>query len=213
MKKVTNLIIIDASSSMQSKAEEVRDGIRDLLKSIRKDLKGKKGEIKNRTIICQFSSPQDFKVLLNASGRRKIKPDAVADSYSPSGWTALYDAIGKGFKLVKPDQDGVFVNIMTDGEENSSQEFNASQIKELIQGAKEKNWGVTFMGTTEEAVQNAQSWGISAGNTMSFMDSGAGITMSNMKRDSARSIYYSAVLDGTVGTASMDSLMEEDEGN
>lgn len=210
MKKITNLIIIDASSSMQSKADEVRDGIRDLLKDIRKDSKKNK-EIKNRTIICQFSSAGRFEVLLNSSKRKKLKDSSVADSYRPSGMTALYDAIGQGFNLIRPNQDGVFINIITDGQENDSKEFESSQIKELITAAKDKNWGVTFMGTTEEAVQNAQSWGISRGNTMQFMDSSAGVLQSNLTRGAARTAYYSSVVDGSLERGVSDNLIADQE--
>ena len=208
MKKITNLIIIDASSSMMSKTAEIKDGIKELMKGIRKDSKQNK-DIKNRTIICQFASPENFKVLLNSSKRRKLKDKSIANNYQPSGMTALFDAIGQGFELVRENQDGVFVSILTDGEENCSQEYNRETVTNLISRSKEKGWGITFMGTTEGAIRNAQSWGVSKGNTMAFADSKDGMIQMSKIRDSARSVYYSIIKSDDTTTA--DNLIKKED--
>ncbi len=210
MKKITNLIIIDASSSMLNKEAEIKDGIKELMQGIRKDSKENK-DIKNRTIICQFASAGNFKVLLNSSKRRKLKDESIADNYKPSGMTALFDAIGQGFELVREDQDGVFVSILTDGEENCSQEYTKEAVTNLISRSKEKGWGITFMGTTEKAIRNAHSWGVSKGNTMAFTDSKEGMVQMSKTRDSARSVYYSIVRADDKTTAD-NLLKKEDEG-
>jgi len=81
MKKITNLIIIDASGSMSGKQEEVRGGIRSLLKEIKSDMKNDK-DVEVNTIVCQFEGSRDFKVLLNTSNRKEIKK-SIADNYRP----------------------------------------------------------------------------------------------------------------------------------
>ena len=204
MKKITNLIIVDASSSMNSKTEEVRDGLKDLLKDIRKDMKENKGEAKIRTIVTQFASAGSFKVLLDTSKRRKITYES-AENYRPSGMTALYDAIGQGFDLVGKKQDGVFVSILTDGDENDSKEFTQNDVKKLFKKAKKKEWGLTFMGTTEGAIQSAISLGISRGNTFTYADSKAGTRSANISRNLSKNLYFASVIAEDVKT---DNLVE-----
>lgn len=202
-KKITNLIILDASSSMSYKADEVRDGLRDLLSDIRNDMKENK-KIKNRTIICQFATSGKFQVLVNTTKIKELTDD-VADNYKPSGMTALFDAVGQAFELVGEKQDGVFVNILTDGDENDSKEFTVQMVKELFAKAKEKKWGLTFMGTTEGAIESAKTWGVHASNTFQFADNPDGVLRSNELKMKSRKTYYTSV----VAAASMDAIQTE----
>jgi len=203
IKKMTNLIIIDASTSMHPKAEEVKGGLKVLFKQIKKD--AKKGEIEMSTIVLDFSSPGDFNVLVNSNDSEDLK-DSVADAYRTRGMTALFDAIGRGFNMIKPNQDGVFINILTDGEENSSQEFKQEDITKLIKDAKAKNWAVTFMGTTEASIEKAKSMGVSGQNVLRFNDDVKGVKRSMKMSMESRSMYYSNVSDNNHATT--DSLMD-----
>jgi len=210
-KKITNLIILDASSSMSYKRDEVRDGLKDLMKDIKKDMKENKDAVMT-SIVCQFSGPNSFKVLLNTSNRKEIKPKELAELYKPSGMTALYDAIGEGFNLVGDDEDGVFVNILTDGDENASQEFTRSAIKQMLDDAKEDKWGVTFMGTTANAINNAVDLGVARGNTYQFADTTAGVDLSNKAKFLSRSLYTTSVMfSASADDIQTDSLMTDIE--
>ena len=202
-KKITNLIIIDASSSMLSKASEIRDGLKQLLSDIRTDMKENEN-VKNRTIICQFAGAGSFKVLVNTTKIKKLTDD-IADDYKPWGMTALFDAVGQGFNLVGKKQDGVFVNILTDGDENDSKEFTVDMVKKLFAKAKKKKWGLTFMGTTEDAIKSAVSWGVHGTNTFQFEDNSEGIINTTLTRKSSRSAYYNSVL----ASASLDDIQTE----
>lgn len=210
MKKITNLVIIDASGSMSSKTQEVKGGIKSLLKEIKSDMKKDK-ENKITTIVCQFEGPRDFKVLLNTSNRKDIDL-SIAENYRPGGMTALYDAIGEGFNLVDGKQDGVFVSILTDGEENASQEYTQAAIKKMLTDAKKKKWGVTFMGTTESAIKNAVSLGVNLGNTYKFADNSRGVATSNSVRSKSRTAYYTSVMTATSSAdIQVDNLIEEED--
>ena len=125
--------------------------------------------------------------------------------------TALYDAIGKAFMLVDKKYDGVFVNIMTDGLENNSVEFRLSDIKTLIRKKRHEGWAITFMGTTEESMEEATTWGISKGNMFRYADSAAGTKHASIKRRSARNAFTDIVLNSEVGSHQTDSLMAEDD--
>lgn len=190
---MTNLIIIDASGSMSDKAGEVKGGVKELLKQIKKDAIKDKAKLKTSTIVVDFSGQGDFNTLVNINDSTGVE-DNLADNYTTRGMTALYDAIGKGFAMVGEKEKNVFVSIVTDGQENDSKEFTHTKVKELIEDKKKLGWTVTFMGTTDMAIRDAQSMGISKGNTMSFADSSRGVRTSQLVMNSARNAYYSNAL-------------------
>ena len=187
-KKMCNLIICDASGSMGSKVNEVRSGLKELFYDIRNN-----NTMKSRTIICDFSSAGDFNVIADTKDP-SLLTDRVADGYNTRGMTALYDAIGMAFRLVDKKYDGVFVNILTDGLENNSVEFKLADIQKLIKTKRKKErWAITFMGTTEEALEEASSWGIAQSNMMQYADSAEGVEQASVKRQDAREVYYQRV--------------------
>lgn len=219
-KKITNLIIIDASGSMQSKVDDVKKGLSEILAQVRIDMKKDKKTVNMRNIILDFSGRGDIRVLVDSNKIEDLNDD-IANAYSTRGMTALYDAIGKGFNMLTNKEYAVFVNILTDGEENNSAEFTAADIKKFVDNARAKNWAVTFLGTTDAAINTATSMGISKGNSTLFSNSSTGIKKSLTKVMSVRSTYYSGVTGptgsiGTFGTASsagtknLDTLMEDD---
>jgi Mg-chelatase subunit ChlD len=208
--KLTNLIIIDASSSMRSKKDEVIGGLKQLLNQIKEDANKDKKSVSTSTIVVDFSSAGDFKVLVNSNNSEDLS-EKLAEGYSTRGMTALFDAIGKGFNLVDKNQDSVFVNIITDGAENDSKEFTKDLIKKLITEARTKNWVITFMGTTEQSIDQAESYGISRGNTVTFMDSAKGVGMAINKLSAVRKTYYAAVTTDGLSNEQLDNLMQEEE--
>lgn len=111
-KKITNLIIIDASGSMSSKVTEVVGGIKQIFNQIKEEAKISKNVV--RTIVVDFSGVKDFNVIVDSTDPQMLTEE-VANKYATRGWTALYDAIGQSFSMITDDQDGVFVSIMTDG--------------------------------------------------------------------------------------------------
>lgn len=98
-----------------------------------------------------------------------VKP-LTTETYRPSGGTALLDALGRaitetGARLAalsedeRPDQ--VIVAIITDGEENASQEHTKKQIKELIEHQQEKyDWKFVYLGANQDAFSEARGLGI-----------------------------------------------------
>lgn len=213
-KKITNLIIVDASGSMASKREEVIGGLKQLFSQIKEDMKKDEKKVSTRNIILDFSGQGDIRTIINSDMAEDLK-DSVAESYKTRGMTALLDAIGKGFSMVDKNTYGVFISILTDGMENDSKEFTSEQIKELIEDAKKKNWAVTFMGTTEDAISKARSLGVTLGNTMKFVDTREGVKKV-MKKTllKARTSYYGAAT-SSIGLENssrkyIDSLLQKD---
>jgi len=218
-KKITNLIIIDASGSMADKLDEVKGGLKQLFSDIRKDMIKDKKNVNMRNIVLDFSGSEDIRTLVDSNDVNDLQ-DSLADNYRVRGMTALLDAIGKGMNMVDNNDYAVFVSILTDGEENDSKQYTSKDVTEMIKAAKDKKWVVTFMGTTEAAINKAQSWGASRGNTMKFSNDSAGVKMSMKKCTLTRTAYYAAAtstrgLDGA-DEATLNSLLanskdDEDE--
>jgi uncharacterized protein YegL len=104
------------------------------------------------------------------------------ETYKPSGWTALNDALAKtvhdvGSKLsVKPEKERpskVIVLVMTDGAENSSKEFvgqhGLKKLSSMVTHQKEKyNWEFVFIGANIDAFAAASHYGIGVGQTINY---------------------------------------------
>lgn len=96
----------------------------------------------------------------------KVVSESLSElNISPRGATALYDAIGQAIndtgarlrQMDEKDRPGkVLVVVQTDGWENSSREFTAANIKQMIKEQEEKyNWKFMFMGANLDAVKDA----------------------------------------------------------
>jgi len=137
-------------------------------------------------------------------------------TYSPRGCTALYDAIGVtideeidnlGEITLKDRPDKTLCVILTDGEENSSKQYNQSKIKTLVDDMKENfNWEFIFLAANQDAALAATSIGISTGNSMTFDYSDDGINAAYTTLNVAASNFRSA----SKGVKT-DSLIEDIE--
>lgn len=99
-------------------------------------------------------------------------------NFVPRGGTALLDAVGRavvneGVILTamaesrRPSK--VVLVILTDGEENSSKEFNLNKVREMLTEQQERyNWEVMFLGSSLDAISVASRMGIRAGNAASY---------------------------------------------
>ncbi len=188
--KVYNLIILDESGSMDSIKKATISGFNELVQTI-------------KGIEKQFPEQQHFIsfVTFNSAGiKTHLKKQAVsmlseidARSYQPSGGTPLYDAIGLSvtklrLDLAAQENANVLVTILTDGEENSSREFNGQQIKTLIEEQKVSGWTFTYIGANQDVEKVAASMSIT--NTMQFLADDRGVNEMFQKERSSR-IYYS----------------------
>lgn len=96
----------------------------------------------------------------------------------PRGMTALLDAVGRAInetgerlaQMAEQDRPGlVIMVVVTDGLENSSKEFNKSQIKEMIERQQNQySWHFTFLGANQDAFSEAGGIGIHAAGAANF---------------------------------------------
>jgi len=112
----------------------------------------------------------------------------TVETYKPSGWTALNDALAKtindvGSKLsAKPEHERpskIIVLVMTDGEENSSKEFNGSDGLKKLSGmvthqTDKYSWEFVFVGANIDAFATAHAYGIQSGHTINYTSNAIG---------------------------------------
>lgn len=96
----------------------------------------------------------------------------------PRGMTALLDAIGRGVTelgeklaaMPESQRPGkVLVAVVTDGMENSSREYTAAQVKELVQKQQDEfNWEFVFLGANMDAVAVGGLYGFKPESSLTF---------------------------------------------
>lgn len=102
--------------------------------------------------------------------------DFTSYTLAPRGMTALNDAVGDAIdrtgtflkKMKTKDRPGkVLVVIVTDGGENSSQDYTLAGVREMIATQeKDYSWQFVFLSSDLNASAQAQGYGISNSTTM-----------------------------------------------
>ena len=135
--------------------------------------------------LVQFDDPATAKganepfpqVVFSARPQSEMRPIS-SDEFLPRGGTALVDAVVRtidetGKRLAAmPDgarPDKVLFVIMTDGQENSSRQFTKAQLNERISHQRSKyNWQFIFLGANQDAIAEAQEYGIPTSSALTF---------------------------------------------
>lgn len=168
-------VIIDRSGSMHGLATDTIGGYNQFLA----DQKLVPGDA--LFTLCLFNS--DYHLVYDAVPLNGV-PNLSAETYKADGGTALLDAVGVtidtvGKKLSAMKEEDrpskVIFLIVTDGHENSSAEYTASQIKNMISHQREVyKWEFVFMGANIDAVAEGTALGISAANSLGYAASSVG---------------------------------------
>ena len=172
-KRVHNLIIVDESGSMEIIRKQAFVGMNETLQTVRK-MQEKFPDQQQFVTLLTFDSGHTTWHYDNMSATQTKDLDWKA--YNPCGGTPLYDAIGKGISKVNAqieDGDHVLVTIITDGEENSSEEWTLKMVRTMIEKLKKQGWTFTLIGTDNLDVENmAHSFAID--EHLQFQQSAAG---------------------------------------
>jgi len=177
--KVYNLIILDESGSMQSIKKTIMNGFNEVVQTI-KSVALEYPEQEHTVTFVSFNSGF-FTRMFFPYGIKKIHENSKIESlnqiddstYRPSGGTPLFDAMGISIlnlnsiiEKENPKNYNVLVTILTDGEENASQEYSAESIKRMVEIFKSKNWTFTYIGANHDVDLFASR--ISINNVMKF---------------------------------------------
>jgi len=103
-------------------------------------------------------------------------PELTRNDYKAEGGTPLRDAIGNGISLTddihqripKKENPDTLVVIITDGGENTSQDYGSGLIKEMIKAREDKGWTFIYMGANQDSWAETQDLGFSRGNVMNY---------------------------------------------
>ena len=159
-KRVHNLIIVDESGSMEVIRKQAFVGMNETLQTVRQMQKKYPDQVQLVTLLT-FDSGHTTWHYDNASALKT--KDLSWKAYNPGGGTPLYDAIGKGISKVNAqieDGDHVLVTIITDGEENSSEEWTLKMVRTMIEKLKKQGWTFTLIGTDNLDVETLPSTSI-----------------------------------------------------
>ncbi|WP_375562008.1 VWA domain-containing protein [Bernardetia sp. OM2101] len=166
--KVFNLIILDESGSMESIKKTIISGFNEVVQTVKGVAKEYPEQAHFITLVT-FNSLK-INILLENESVEKLK-EIDERQYSPTAGTPLFDAMGNSIsqlrKITQTHSDyNVLVTILTDGEENSSKEYNGATIKKMVEELKSQNWTFTYIGANHDVEKFAAT--ISINNTMKF---------------------------------------------
>jgi len=183
-KKTYYQIILDMSSSMGDCLNETINGFNKQMESIEK-LQEDHPEQEFLVSLTTFNSDCEikFEFLKPSSSISLTKwsrwwhKSAYQIQYSPSGMTALFDAIGNSCESIMQQANEelnnnhatVVVIIITDGHENASQKYNSSEIKDMIKSLETtENWIFNYMSSTPDYVEYSKGMNIKMENTVCY---------------------------------------------
>jgi uncharacterized protein YegL len=172
--KTQIVCILDRSGSMSSIMTDSIGGFNTFLKQQK--------ELKDEATLTVALFDDKYELLYDNVDIKKAE-ELTSKIWYPRGTTALYDAIGKTINAVKSTHlrlgnekpAKVLVCIVTDGLENASKEYKLENIKSLIKQCENDDWNFIYLAANQNAFAVGDSFGVSRGNTLNFVASGAGV--------------------------------------
>ena len=189
------MIIVDESGSMSIIEKQALAGLNETIDTVKK-MQKLHPDMEQRISLLTFdSSHKTFKYdNVKAETARLLS----ARDYNPGGCTPLYDAIGIAISKLNAqttDKDSVLVTIITDGEENSSEEYNLKMVKTLISKMKKQGWTFTLIGTDNLDVEGMAGQ-MNIDNHLAFKEDAEGTRMMFMRERQARERFYTCLAEG-----------------
>ena len=208
MKRVFNTIIVDESGSMCVIERQALAGINETIETVKK-MQQLHPDMEQRISLLTFDSGhKTFKY-------DNVKADNVntlsARDYNPGGGTPLYDAIGISIAKLNAqtsEKDNVLVTIITDGEENCSEEYNLHMVKTLISKMKKQGWTFTLIGTDNLDVEG-MAGSMNIDNHLAFTQDEQGTQMMFARENRARMRFNESISVGCAMPAG-DYFKEEE---
>jgi len=196
MKKTHIALIVDRSGSMTTIQKEAQKGVNNFVKT-QKDMPDSNAYL----TIVDFDD--EYRVVYDGS----LASAPTSYKLQPRGSTALRDAIGKTVLMLKgrvKKGDKVIVNIITDGAENASREWNHARLRELMDGCTAKGWNFEFVVSDIKTMRDAYSWGFQQNQVHTIVPDAFGITRGYAGLASA-SVSYRTDTDVTWDNSTTDT--------
>ena len=207
-KPVTHVaLIVDRSSSMHSIRDEAIDAFNDQLKVIQDaEEDGNENYVTLVTFATTVDSPHYSDV------PAKNVPQLTRDNYVPRGGTALLDAMAETIGNLRqlPDSDeektSFLVVVVTDGDENSSQEYGIrnggpKRMAGLIAELEATNrWTFVYLCANVDPLKVQESLGLSANNIRGFTASSSGTRAASVMNSESMTSYFKGRSKGMTST-------------
>lgn len=163
------VFILDYSGSMHGKEGMTSEGFNDVIRK-QKDFYEKE----NLSITCTvtmvtFSNFSKISIVYEKKNIFEVELMRKED-IQPDGMTALYDAMGEAFKIVFENGRKRTYVIITDGEENDSNEYNKTSIKEIIDRFDKENISVLYIGSNQDSISAGNSIGLDRNRSLNYTD-------------------------------------------
>lgn len=170
-------VLLDRTGSMESIRDDTIGGFNSFLKT-------QKAEPGSATMtLVQFDTQDPYEVLHRFSPIELV-PELTRESYVPRAATPLLDALGRcindleaSLAALKPDNrpSKTIITVVTDGQENSSQEFSKARITKMIrEKTEEKEWQFVFLSADLAAFHDATELGMDPDAVILFQKSAKG---------------------------------------
>lgn len=207
-KNLTELVfILDKSGSMSGLEKDTIGGFNSMLEQQKK--------LDGECVITTVLFDNRYELLHDRIDFRAIKP-ITAKEYFVGGSTALLDAIGKTIHKIGTAQkntakdyraDKVMFVIITDGEENASREYSATQVKKMINRQKKRyGWEFIFLGANIDAVETAGRFGIAADRAVDYVADCEGTELNFQMMSKTVASFREC---GAVPTACLDEIRKD----
>ena len=202
-KTIKQKFIVDMSGSMMSQQNTIISGFNEQLQTMRQEEKDQ--GIRYLVTLVIFNDTAKF--VYKDQPLSEVKP-LTKNTYSPSGWTALYDAIGMAIDTAAPGETDTMITVMTDGFENKSREWKKPAIKALIDiRERENKWGFVYFGANQDAWEEASQLGVSNALNYTMENTGAAINAMSM----CRSAYVTSAVKGVYATSNLTCNVNQED--
>jgi hypothetical protein len=172
-------LVLDRSGSMQSVKAATIEAFNGFLISQRT------GAGTAQMTLIQFDD--QYEIVFEAQPLDQA-PELNETTFQPRGSTALLDGMGRTIiasgkrfaDMPESERPGTVLFVtLTDGEENSSREFDLQKINTMISEQRDKySWQFIFLAANQDAIATAAKMGIGAGQSMTIAASPAGVQAS-----------------------------------
>jgi len=218
MKKgLTEIIfVVDRSGSMESIRTDMIGGFNAFLKEQRKV------PTECKVSFYQFDTTPPIPEKVYERVNLKEVKDLTLDTFVPRGGTPLLDAVANvirstGERLKNTDEserpEKVLVVCITDGEENSSREWNGEQVKQMIEHQEQNyKWEFVYLGANQNAWATGTAFGFKGSSTLGYVASKGGVD--NMFKSLADKVtsYRCCAEVSSVSFDEADRAAQKDEG-
>lgn len=173
VKKNYLMMVLDESGSMATIKPQAISAFNEQIKSV----KDSRGKLEVCVSLVKFSD-QTHTVFKNVD-LKKVEA-LTEETYSPNGFTAMYDGVGRAFEIL-----------------NSQPDINDPDVTVLVlQAQATGRWTFTYAGANQDLAQVAASLNIPVGNVTAFQATPQGMTSNNVLRSQSSKALYSSYTAG-----------------